>query len=81
MKRIASAFAAGFMSGLNAIGRFEYRIIAALAANPNATVFLVGLTVLCASVSRWSRPLAGTILGAVLMLVAVWPFMTTKRGD
>jgi len=51
-----------------------------LRANPHATVFGLGLVVLCVSVGMWSRPLAGTIFGAVLMLVAAWPFVV-KRGD
>lgn len=57
------------------------RALAMLRSNANTTVFVMGLAVLCASVSRWSAPLAGTILGAVLMLIAVWPFLTMKRGD
>lgn len=52
-----------------------------LRANPNATVFLVGLGVLCVSVAAWSRPLAGTILGIVLMAVAAWPFVAVHRGE
>ena len=50
-----------------------------LRANPNATVFVVGLVVLCVSVGAWSRPVAGTILGTVLMAVAAWPFVARGR--
>lgn len=51
------------------------------AANPNTIVFLVGLTVLCGSVARWSAPLAGALLGVVLMIVAVWPLLRMMRKD
>jgi hypothetical protein len=51
-----------------------------VAANPNALVFGFGLGVLCLSVAAWSRPLAGTILGGVLMLVAAWPYLRVRRG-
>lgn len=50
-----------------------------LASNPNAAVFACGLCVLCASVARWSGPLAGTIFGVVLMLVAAWPFLQARK--
>lgn len=49
--------------------------------NANTTVFAVGLIVLCASVAQWSGPLAGVIAGAVLMIVAVWPFATRRSAD
>ena len=52
-----------------------------LASNPNATVFVIGLTVLCASVARWSGPLAGSIAGVVLMLVAVYPFLVRRKSE
>lgn len=51
-----------------------------LAANPNACVFAVGLVLVCSSVSVWSRPLAGTIAGVVLMAVAVWPYLVARTS-
>jgi hypothetical protein len=56
------------------------KTIKALAASIDWTdaVFAVGLAVLCSSVAQWSRALAGVILGAVLMLVAVWPILMRK---
>lgn len=50
-----------------------------LRANPNATVFVLGLSVVCASVAQWSGPMAGVLAGSVLMLVAVWPYLWRRR--
>jgi ABC-type branched-subunit amino acid transport system permease subunit len=44
-------------------------------------IFAVGLAVLCGSVAQWSGPLAGVILGAVLMFVAVWPILRMRKGQ
>ena len=52
-----------------------------LAKNPNALTFAVGLAVLAASVSQWSAPAAGVIVGVTLMLVAVWPFVARARQE
>jgi hypothetical protein len=52
-----------------------------IAANPNAVTFLVGLTVLAASIAQWSGPMAGVVVGGTLMLVAVWPFVARARGE
>ena len=54
------------------------RVLAVLVSNANTAVFVVGLLVLVVSVSAWSRPLAGTMLGAVLMLVAMWPLLRPR---
>lgn len=56
--------------------RFAWRIFS---SNPYAVVFLLGLSVLCGSVAQWSGPLAGTIAGVVLMLVAAWPFLGRSK--
>lgn len=52
-----------------------------LAANPNTTVFIIGLCVLCASVAQWSGPLAGVIAGLAMMAVAVRPFVARRSAD
>lgn len=62
---------------LGTVAGFAWR---ALSSNPNAVVFVVGLGVLCASVPRWSGPLAGAIAGLSMMAVAVWPFVTVRRS-
>ncbi len=49
-----------------------------LVGNLNAAIFAVGLIVLCASVAQWSGPLAGSLAGGILMLVAVWPIVARK---
>ena len=54
------------------------RVLAVLVSNANTAGFVVGLLVLVVSVSAWSRPLAGTMLGAVLMLVAMWPLLRPR---
>jgi hypothetical protein len=54
-------------------------VMRALRVNANTAVFVLGLMVLCASVSQWSQPLAGTIVGVVLMVVALWPFLIARR--
>lgn len=50
-----------------------------LAANVYTLVFVLGLTVLCASVAHWSGPAAGVVAGLVLMAAAVSPLFLTKR--
>lgn len=56
-------------------------VLQALTGNPNATVFVLGLSVLCASVAQWSGPLAGSIAGVVLMAVAVYPFLARRKSQ
>lgn len=51
-----------------------------LTANPNTTVFLVGLAVLAGSVAQWSAALAGGLVGLVLMVVGVWPALRVRKG-
>lgn len=51
----------------------------AAAMHPNGTVFAIGLVVLCASLAQWSGPLAGTVFGGVLMLIAAWPFLGVRK--
>lgn len=57
------------------------RVWSVAAGNPNTLVFALGLIVLCGSVARWSAPLAGALLGVVLMIVAVWPLLRMMRKD
>ena len=57
------------------------RVLQLLAGNANALAFGVGLAVLCASVSAWSRPLAGVILGLVLMTISAWPFLVCSSRE
>lgn len=51
------------------------------AANPHAIVFLVGFTAFVAGLAQWSGPLASITGGGLLMLVAVWPFLTPPKGQ
>ena len=47
----------------------------------DTVVFGAGLAVLCLSVAQWSRPLAGVIVGGVLMAVAAWPFLRMRNDE
>ena len=60
------------------IGALLFLAWMVLVDNPNATAFLIGLTVLCASLAHWSGPLAGVVAGSTLMCVAAWPFLTRR---
>lgn len=44
-------------------------------AHANTVVFSAGLVILCLSIAVVSPPTAGMVLGLVLILVAVWPFL------
>jgi hypothetical protein len=57
------------------------RVLAALVAQVNAAVFLVGYTALVAGVAaRAGAPVAAIVGGGVLMLVAVWPYLRPRKG-
>lgn len=51
-----------------------------IAENPNFLVFLVGFTVCCASIATYSQALAGLVGGVILMGLAAYPFLTTRKG-
>jgi len=57
-------------------------VAAAIGAHLNAIVFVVGCALCAYGVSRWSAPAACVLLGIVLMVVAVWPYLraTRKKG-
>ncbi len=57
------------------------RAVQVLSSHPNTCVFAIGLTVLCASVSRWSGAMAGAIAGLTLMAIAVKPFLAVRKGN
>ncbi len=81
MRRFFDRARAAFAS-LGARGRSSLVALARwAAANPYATVFLVGFTAFVAGVAQWSGPLAATVGGALLMLVAVWPFLNAPKGQ
>ncbi len=61
-------------------GRALGFVVGAMSANVNASLFFIGLVVVCASVSRWSGPLAGVVGGGALMSVAAWPFVIWRKG-
>lgn len=46
----------------------------------NDLVFGLGLLVLCGSVAAWSRPLAGVMVGLVLMAIGAWPDLRRRNG-
>ena len=49
-----------------------------LRMNPNTVVFGGGLALVAWSVGQCSWPLAGTLCGLVLMVVAAWPFLRNR---
>jgi hypothetical protein len=53
--------------------------VAFLARNPNLSVFLVGFGVFCAALGSYSWLIAGTAGGTILMAVAVYPFLVTRK--
>lgn len=55
------------------------KVIALVGAHLNALVFFVGFACLGYGVARWSPAAAYVALGAVLMTVAVWPYLQRKR--
>lgn len=55
------------------------RLLAGVLANLNALLFAAGLVVLYVGLAGWSRPLAWTVLGVILMLVAVWPILMMRH--
>ncbi len=62
--------------------RAAFRALGAwAAANPYATVFLVGFTAFVSGVAQWSGPVAAIAGGALLMFVAVWPFLNAPKGQ
>jgi len=55
------------------------KVIVLVSAHLNALVFFVGFACLGYGVARWSLPAACVALGAVLMTVAVWPYLGKRK--
>jgi hypothetical protein len=51
-----------------------------VAENPNLSVFVLGFAVFCGAIASYSRPLAGAVGGAILMAVAVYPFLMPRKS-
>ena len=54
-------------------------LVAALAQNLNALVYMLGFTLLCLGVAGWSVPAAEVTAGLLLMVMAVWPYVRPTR--
>lgn len=56
-------------------------IVRALVDNGPTLLFVVGLFVLCAGVSQWSKPAAMAIAGVTLMVIGALPaYLSVFRG-
>lgn len=54
-------------------------LLAGLAAQLNTIVFVVGLAILYAGVASWSIGGANAVLGTMLMMIALWPHLRSRR--
>jgi len=45
----------------------------------NSIVFVIGLTAVMCGIARWSLGAAAIVGGAVLMVVAAWPYLRAGR--
>ena len=56
-------------------------LLAWLAENLNALVYVLGFALLCLGVAGWSVPAAEVTAGLLLMVMAVWPYVRpTRKG-
>lgn len=51
-----------------------------LLANLNFAAFVVGFAVFGASVAAYSVRLSGVICGAIVMVIAAYPFVRSRNG-
>lgn len=57
---------------------FSRRLVAFVAGNLNFLAFLAGFAVFSASLAAYSGRLAGVVSGAIVMVIAAYPFMRTR---
>jgi len=56
------------------------RLSAFVQQQPNTVLFLAGFVSFVTGIASWSVPVAAVVAGALVMAVAAYPYLRTRKG-